>query len=134
MFVERKAKPDERIIKKRYIFASFDRLLGDFTEFTVADSAGQAARSLLLTLRVPVKDCDLYCLGEYRCDIPTEVTVVPINCLSFKYYSTPKIYPWSVYHFPESVSEAMAPLGASADEIREREEYVAKYNAKKENV
>lgn len=128
MFINRLPKQNEHVTKKRYIFASYDRLLGDFTEFTVADSAGQAARSLLLTLRVPVKDCDLYCIGEYVSDIPTEVTVVPINCLSFKYYSTPKIYPWSVYHFPESVAEAMSPLGATPEEIKAREEYLASKN------
>lgn len=118
------SKSEKVISKRRFIFAAYDRFLGDYVHLVTADSAGLAARSLLLSLKVPVKDCDLFCIGEYRSDIPTDLTTVPISCLKFKYYSSPKAYPWSVYHLPESVAEAMAPLGATPEEIEEREKFV----------
>lgn len=106
---------------KQNLYAVFDKTSGFLHEFTLATNDAMAARNVLLTLRVPLKDSELIFLGVYSADIPD-------NCkqgsLSFDLnasfnLSSSHLVPWSVYKFPDSVSEAVAPLDCTLDEVRE---------------
>lgn len=84
--------------------------------FVIARSDGEAVRKALLSLRVPIRDSQLYHIGTFD----------PQGFANFQALKTIRLVSWEKYKLPESVSEALAPLGTSPDELREIVESVQK--------
>ena len=99
------------------LYAVLDNLTGQYSEFTIAPNAGVAARNILLTLRVPLKDTQLVCLGNITSDYPNDCQSITHDYVKFQSVDT--VYDWSVYRFPENIAEAISPLGCTPDEVRE---------------
>lgn len=99
------------------IYCVFDKVSGHLSEFGVYQNDGLAVRSILLTYRVPLKDSDVLCLGEYKVDVSK--SDFSFNDVKLDFYKKPVLVPWSAYKFPEDLAEALAPLDLSPDEISE---------------
>lgn len=100
------------------LYCVFDELSGNLTHFVLASSDGLAARNILMTLQVPLKDTKLLCLGSYTKDSIGNAERYSLSHVHFDLKNVRTI-PWTVYKFPESVSEALSPLGLSDDEVDE---------------
>lgn len=101
------------------IYCVYDKLTPCFYQFCVADNDGLACRTILLSLRVPLKDTELLCLGEIHSEYDVSLNEVPLSCHDIKYYDKPRVIPWSVYKFPDTIAEAVAPLGCTPEEIKQ---------------
>lgn len=99
------------------LYGVFDTVSGHFIQFGVFENDGLAVRSFLLTFRVPLKDCEVYCFGDYK----TSLSHPPYSLkdCEFKFLRKPRLVSWDSYKFPETVAEALAPLKLSPDEIAE---------------
>lgn len=106
------------------IYCVFDTLTGRLSEFGTYPNDGIAARAILSTLRVPLQDSILLRLGYFdTSSVSPDMKHVTLNDVAFKLYSRePDIVSWTSYKFPETVAEALAPLNASPDEIKEAAE------------
>ena len=115
---------------KSYLYAAFDTLTGRFHDIVQGDTPAHGIRNLLLSMKVPLKDTELYCLGEITSDYPDDIEKVPISSLDIVYYPKPKLCSWKNYSLPETVADAISPLGAAAKiaEVRSREHRQDFYN------
>lgn len=104
--------------KKENLYAVFDKISGVLYEFTVQPNDTLAVRSVLLTLRVPLKDSKLICLGAVKSNFDTNDEELDLSQLDFDWNERPRVVSWNCYKFPENVSDALAPLGLSPDEVR----------------
>lgn len=105
-----------KVVEKLYCV--LDHVSGELREFTVATSDGLAVRRILMTLRVPIKDNDVFCLGEIHRDFSESAILIDSSCISTKLDEFRQV-PWSSYRFPEDKAEAFAPLGLTPDELSE---------------
>ena len=96
------------------IYAAFDTLSGRILDMVQADSDSHAVRELLLSMKVPLRDTDVYCLGTVNSQYPNDIPKVSFSSLTFSWFDKPVQVPWSAYSFPESLAEAISPLGAAA--------------------
>lgn len=101
------------------LYCVFDSLSGEMREFTMATSDGLAVRRILSTLRVPLKDTQCLCLGEYKKTLSDNESRFSLLDVAWTFYNSPKSVPWTSYKFPESPAEALAPLGATPEEIEQ---------------
>lgn len=103
------------------IYCVFDTLTGRLSEFGTYPNDGIAARSILSTLRVPLKDTILLKLGVFDTSaVSPEMKEVSLSDVTFCFACPdPEVIPWTVYRFPETVSEAIAPLGVSPEEVKQ---------------
>lgn len=115
-------------ISELSLYGVYDTVSGSFSKFLTASNDGMAARNALKTLDVPIRDSLLCCLGFLECHLYSPETKVeelnpyvhnPILDSAFLPLDDFRVVPWSVYKFPETVAEAVAPLGASPDEVRQ---------------
>lgn len=91
------------------IYGAYDNLAHNFIVFTQSpQNDGLAVRSILSTLRVPLKDTQCICLGTFDTDK---------GFVSFE--KDLRIVDWSCYKFPETVAESLAPLNLTSDELSE---------------
>ena len=77
-----------------------------------------AVRDVLKTLRYPLKDTELYCLGSFFRHFEENQTEIPFSCCDVSLLSKCRYVPWSCYKFPETVAEALSPL--DCEELIER--------------
>lgn len=104
------------------LYAVYDKVSGSFVHFLQSTSYGLACRTVLSSLRFPLRDTALYCLGEYSFNLDDIESVDNDfdSCFSSaNFYPAPKLVPWESYKFPEDVAEALAPLNLSQSEIAE---------------
>lgn len=89
----------------------FDRVAGRILLSVTAPNDSIAVRNSLSTLRVPLKDSELYCIGKTEFNFSNESQSVSFG-FDFKYIPTEiRRVDWSVYSFPDSPAEALSPLG-----------------------
>lgn len=102
------------------VYGVYDKVAGIFGMFFHSKTDGLACRTALSTLRFPIRDTELYCLGDYSVKVDDlKSTSISFDNCSFEWYSEPRLVSWDSYKFPEDTSEALAPLNLSADEIAE---------------
>lgn len=105
-----------KVVEKLYCV--LDHVSGELREFTVATSDGLAVRRILMTLRVPIKDNTVFCLGEIERNFAEDCRHVDSSCISTRLDEFRQVS-WSSYRFPEDKAEALAPLGLTPDELSE---------------
>lgn len=100
-------------------YALYDKVSGHLLSTFIATNDGVAIRDTLLSLRVPIRDSEVYQIGTFHQEIDPDSS--PSFLLSCTFYAlpTPRLVPWDFYKFPENVAEAVAPLGCTPDEVRE---------------
>lgn len=100
-------------------YALFDKVSGHVTSTFIATNDGIAVRDTLLSLRVPIRDSEIYQIGTFVQDFDTgNVGFFESSC-HFDVLNVPRLVSWESYKFPENVAEAVAPLGCTPDEVRE---------------
>lgn len=101
------------------LYALFDKVSGCVTSTFIAQNDGLAVRETLLTLRVPIRDSEIYQIGTFVQDFDKDkVSLFDLSC-HFSVNNSYRLVSWDSYRFPENVAEALAPLGCSPDEIVE---------------
>lgn len=104
------------------LYCVFDKVSGNVSHFCSSTSDGLAVRTILLSFQVPLKDSVVLCFGNlHKSFSDVDMESASLNwsdCISFASTSVREV-PWSSYKFPSDVADALAPLGASDDEIRE---------------
>lgn len=98
---------------KEKIYLVFDKVSGDVPFLFKSSNDGLAVRTALLSLRCPIRDCALYCVGSL-----TRSLVDNLNDFDVVYDDL-RLIPWSVYKLPFDKAESLAPLGLSSDEIKQ---------------
>lgn len=104
-----------------YLYCVLDHVSGELREFTVATSDGLAVRRILSTLRVPLKDCTCYCVGEIARTFNESQQFIDVSNINFAGYDSFRLVDWSCYRFPESKAESLAPLGVDISELESKE-------------
>lgn len=105
------------------IYCVFDTLTGRIRELATYPNDGIAARAILSTMRVPLQDTILLKIGTYdTSSVTPDMKKVSLLDVVFNLFSRPEVIPWSAYKFPETVAEALAPLDASPEEIKQAAE------------
>ena len=95
---------------KDFVYMAYDYVSHYPIFFFVARNDSEAVRKAMLSLRVPLKDSSIYQLGCFNPDL---------DIANFKPLKILRLVPWSSYKLPENMADALAPLGASPDEIQE---------------
>lgn len=94
---------------KLSLYGAWDNLSHTYIEFTVTpQNDGLAVRQILSSLRVPLKDSQLICLGSFDSEVGFHSFEKDI-----------RVVDWSCYKFPETVAEALSPLALSDSELSE---------------
>lgn len=94
---------------KLSLYGAWDNLSHNYLVFTVTpQNDGLAVRQILSSLRVPLKDTQLICLGSFESEKGFH---------SFK--KDIRVVDWSCYKFPETVADALSPLALSDIELSE---------------
>lgn len=108
------------MVLKENLYCVFDKVSGTLSHFVSATSDGLAVRQILLSLQVPLKDTICLCFGtftkSYSDSDMLSADLVWSKILHFGSCDIREV-PWSCYKFPADVAEALAPLGASPDEV-----------------
>lgn len=99
---------------KTFIYGAYDKLRGRFLDIVQEDNVVSGIRSLLLSMKVPLKDTLLYELGCIVHDYPEDAPEIPLSSLSITWYNSPRLCSWSYYSLPATPAEAISPLGAAA--------------------
>lgn len=107
-------------------YALFDKVSGHVVNTFIATNDGVAVRDTLLSLRVPIRDSEIYQIGTFTQDFDTSKGTLSelsshlfnVSC-DFDVLDVPRLVSWDSYKFPENVAEAIAPLGCTPDEVRE---------------
>lgn len=99
------------------VYMVYDKVANYPIGFFIANCDGEACRKAMLSLRVPLRDSTLFQIGYFETGFLTP---------NFSSLKKMRKVDWSCYSLPETVAEAIAPLGASPEEIREIVESVAK--------
>lgn len=99
------------------VYMIYDKVANYPIGFVIANSDGEACRKAMLSLRVPLRDSILYQIGYFESGFLTP---------NFSALKKMREVDWSSYRLPETLADAIAPLGASPEEIREIVESVAK--------
>lgn len=98
----------------------FDRVSGNVYMHCDAQNDTLAVRSVLSTLRVPLKDCELYQYGTLTKNFETGQSDLKFGQeVSFTPLKQPRFVSWSCYKFPESPAETLSELGLSKDELEQ---------------
>ena len=107
-----------KIKSKHYIV--FDKVSGQIILSLTSQNDTLAVRDSLMTMRVPLKDCELYQVADIVSDFDSHSNEIKFG-FDFKYnsLSSPRFVSWSCYKFPESPAEALAPLGLSNEELNQ---------------
>ena len=108
---------------KTFIFGAYDKLSGRFLDIVQEDSSAKGVRSLLLSMKVPLKDTLFYCLVEVSSEYPDDCQEIPFDCHKITWYDFPKFFSWEqAYNLAHNFEEAISPLGAQAiiNEVRSR--------------
>lgn len=90
---------------KENLYFVHDRIADCPVLFFSCQSDGLACRRALLSLRVPLRDCDLYRIGTVDGKVVKTSKSVLVD--------------WSQYRFPETLAEAYAPLKLTPEEMNE---------------
>lgn len=104
---------------KYNLYALYDKVSGTLTNTFVSTNDGLAVRETLLSLRVPIRDSEIYQIGTFTQELDNDkASFFELSC-HFKTITVPRLVSWDSYKFPENVAEALAPLGCSPDEVAE---------------
>lgn len=100
------------------LYCLYDKVSDTVVDTFIAQSDGVAVRNTLLTLRVPIRDSEIYQIGTMSRFLDNEKINGFVPSTDFEVV-TPRLVDWESYKFPENIAEAVAPLGCTPDEIRE---------------
>ena len=107
-----------KVTTKESLYAVFDKLSGHITQFFTRSSDAIAVRDVIYTLRYPLKDTVLLKIVDYVLTVPASEPVDDVlDCFDFAVLN-PKVVPWDSYKVPETIAEALAPLGLSPEEVK----------------
>lgn len=99
------------------LYFVYDKMSGRPVHFCFALNDSMAVRNVLMTLRFTLKDHELYEIGDMKRCFDDNQQLIDVGLdVNFQFHSPRKV-DWKAYRFPENVSEALAPLGASPEEI-----------------
>lgn len=98
---------------KEKVYLVFDKVSGDVPFLFKSSNDGLAVRTALLSLRCPIRDCALYCVGSL-----TRSLVDSLNDFDLEYNDL-RLIPWSCYKLPFDKAESIAPLGLSPEEVKQ---------------
>lgn len=101
------------------LYALYDKVSDTLVDTFIAQSDGVAVRKTLLTLRVPIRDSEIYQIGTISRFIETDKLSDFKSSVGFGYIASPRLVSWESYKFPENIADAVAPLGCSPDEVCE---------------
>lgn len=100
-------------------YALYDKVSAHVLSTFIATNDGVAVRDTLLSLRVPIRDSEIYQIGTFVQNLNTDKQAsFELSC-HFDVLNVPRLVSWDSYKFPENVAEAVAPLGCTPDEVRE---------------
>ena len=105
--------------KHENFYIVYDKITCTFGHGISAPSDNVAARTILSTLEVPIKDTILFCFGSFSADYDLNNLEIGFENVDVKILSRMRPIPWTVYKFPESVADSLAPLGLSPDEVKD---------------
>lgn len=100
------------------LYCLYDKVSDAVVDTLIAQSDGVAVRNTLLTLRVPIRDTEIFQIGTMSRFVQNDKLSDFESSTDFE-ICTPRLVSWESYRFPENVAEAVAPLGCTSDEIRE---------------
>ena len=95
---------------KHNIYCVYDKLSGLLVYMCLAENDTLAVRNTLSTLRFPLKDTELYCIGSFSRSFEENQTEIPFSSCETSFLKKCRFVPWSCYKFPETVAEALSPL------------------------
>lgn len=95
---------------KHNIYCVYDKLSGLLVHMCLAENDTLAVRNTLSTLRFPLKDTELYCIGTFGRSFEENQTEIPFSSCDATFLNKCRFVPWSCYKFPETVAEALSPL------------------------
>ena len=108
--------------KKDNVYLVYDKISRYPITFLIANSDGEAVRKAMLSLRCPLKDSEVYHVGSFSPNVSVNFKTCKLRHVK-----------WSCYKLPETISEALAPLEASPEELQEIVNSVAKKSEVIEN-
>lgn len=100
------------------LYCLYDKVSDTVVSTFISQSDGVAVRNTLLTLRVPIRDSEIYQIGEMSRFIEND-KIKDFESSTAFVLCEPRLVSWECYKFPENVAEAVAPLGCTPDEVRE---------------
>lgn len=106
-------------------YVVFDKLAGNFYCYVNAPNDSLAIREALSTLRVPIRDTNLYCYGHIVRNIPFNKQNIELGSDVVFTPSEFRLVPWSSYKFPETVAESLEELHMSKEDM---EQYIQSVN------
>lgn len=92
------------------IYVVYDKLSGFLKYMYLAENDTLAVRDVLSTLRFPLKDTELYCIGTFKRFFEENQLEIPFSSCDATFLEKIRFVPWSCYKFPETVAEALEPL------------------------
>lgn len=95
---------------KHNIYVVYDKLSGFLKYMYLSENDTLAVRDVLATLRFPLKDTELYCIGTFDRSFEENQLEIPFSSCDVTFLSKCRFVPWSCYKFPETVAEALEPL------------------------
>lgn len=98
---------------KHNIYVVYDKLSGFLKHMYLAENDTLAVRDVLSTLRFPLKDTELYCIGTFDRSFDENQLEIPFASCDVTFLDKCRFVPWSCYKFPENIGEALAPLDCS---------------------
>lgn len=101
------------------LYALYDKVSDTVVDTFIAQSDGVAVRNTLLTLRVPIRDSEIFQIGTMSRFVQNDKLSIDFESSTDFEFVKPRYVSWESYRFPENVSEAVAPLGCTPDEVRE---------------
>lgn len=100
-------------------YVVFDKIAGHFIFGFEESNDTLAVRSALLSLRCPLRDTALYCLGSCSRSADTSLKEFQFG-VDFSFSScTPRLVPWNCYKLPETPAESLKELGLTSSELSE---------------
>lgn len=107
---------------KHNIYVVYDKLSGFLKYMYLAENDTLAVRDVLSTLRFPLKDTELYCIGTFNRSFEDNQLEIPFSSCDASFLDKCRYVPWNCYKFPETVAEALAPLDCAEliEEVRKQ--------------
>lgn len=111
-----------QMTSKHNIYVVYDKLSGLLNYMSLAENDTLAVRNVLSTLRFPLKDSELYCIGSFNRFFEENQLEIPFSSCDVHFLDKCRFVPWSCYKFPETVAEALEPLDCAEliDQVRKQ--------------
>lgn len=100
------------------VYFVFDRLTGRLLFGFTSVNDTLAVRDSLLTLRVPLKDSVLLCVGSYEVSFDGSAKEIDFQLdTDLHFFDSARVVPWNCYKFPETPAEALSLLELDSDSL-----------------